>query len=130
MARVLLYNFGNEERRKKVKAVLFRAALPSLDISPAEQGHPIGYLLGLKGFSPFPESVTDCFEEEMIVMYELDSRQFHLFLDGLKSAGIQVPLKAVVTGDNVRWSSLKLQKELQAEHRAMTAGSGMPVHEQ
>ena len=49
MARVLLYNFRNEARRKKVKALLFRLALPSREVEPEEQGYPLGTLLGVPG---------------------------------------------------------------------------------
>ena len=49
MARVLLYNFRNEARRKKVKALLFRLALPSREVEPEEQGYPLGTLLGASG---------------------------------------------------------------------------------
>ena len=49
MARVLLYNFSDDVRRKKVKALLFRLAVPSREIPPEEQDHPLGYLLGLDG---------------------------------------------------------------------------------
>ena len=166
MARVLLYNFMDEARRKKVKAALFRCALPSREVSPEEQDQPIGVLLGMPGYEKelLPEELlgkpeellgeaeellgepeerpqeeqskeipeknsgrSAPFTEEMIVMQDLSPRQFHGFLDGLKAAGIRVPLKAVVTEHNAGWSSGRLCRELKAEHEAMQAGSR--IHE-
>ena len=159
MARVLLYNFMDEARRKKVKAALFRCALPSREVGPEEQDQPIGVLLGMPGYEkaflseellgkpeellgeaeerPQEEQSKEIpeknsgrsapFTEEMIVMQDLTSRQFHGFLDGLKAAGIRVPLKAVVTEHNAGWSSGRLCRELKAEHEAMQAGSR--IHE-
>lgn len=125
MARVLLYNFRDEARRRKVKALLFRLALPVREVQPAEQGHSLGYLLGLPEAAP-GEAPADPFAEEMLVMHGLSPRQFSGLLDGLRQQGILIPLKAVVTPHNVHWTSVALRRELAAEHAAMTGGA--PVH--
>ena len=41
------------------------------------------------------------------------------FLDGLKAAGVRIPLKAVVTDTNRAWTFAALLEELHAEHRAV-----------
>ena len=128
MARVLLYNFTEEERRRKVKAALFRAAVPAREIPAEEQDAPLGFLLGLEGFSAGEKTSQEPFREEMIVMHALEPRQFQRFLEGLKSQGIRVPLKAVVTEHNIRWTSRRLREELKAEHEALSAGGNAPVH--
>lgn len=127
MARVLLYNFRNEARRKKVKALLFRLALPSREVEPEEQGYPLGTLLGEPGEMP-GEATDEPFTEEMLVMHGLAPRQFHGLVDGLRQQGVIVPLKAVVTPHNIQWTSARLHRELSAEHAAMSGKNAAPVH--
>lgn len=208
MAKVLLFNFREEQRRKKVKAVLFRLGIPSREVAPEEQDRRIGELAGMpeemleaasrsevrteplrhhgglrKGnpeeMEPVPEmnapsedsaetnspsvdseaqliemnpsaegltgaaaetnpleddfekTVADRFpqeesgkaqppfQEEMIVMLGLNARQFHGFLDGIRAAGVRVPLKAMATEHNIMWTARELHRELAAEHAAM-----------
>ena len=127
MARVLLYNFRNEARRKKVKALLFRLALPSREVEPEEQGYPLGTLLGEPGEMP-GEAADEPFTEEMLVMHGLAPRQFHGLVDGLRQQGVIVPLKAVVTPHNIQWTSARLHRELRLEHAAMSGKNAAPVH--
>lgn len=127
MARVLLYNFRNEARRKKVKALLFRLALPSREVEPEEQGYPLGILLGEPGEMP-GEAAEEPFTEEMLVMHGLAPRQFHGLVDGLRQQGVLVPLKAVVTPHNIQWTSARLHRALSAEHAAMSGKNAAPVH--
>ena len=123
MAKVLLYNFREGPRRKKVKALLFRFGIPSRDVAPEEQGLPIAALLGLAeaetAAETAPAEAAAPFMDEMILMHGLDGRQFHGFLDGMKAAGVRVDLKAVTTGQNLAWTSLRLHEELAEERRAL-----------
>lgn len=145
MARVLLYNFRNEARRKKVKALLFRLALPSREVEPEEQGYPLRTLLETPGTAheepaapekeqgepEAPESApgeAEPFHEEMLMMHGLNSRQFHGLVDGLRQQGVIVPLKAVVTPHNIQWTSARLHRELRLEHAAMSGKNAAPVH--
>lgn len=143
MARVLLYNFRNEARRKKVKVLLFRLALPSREVEPEEQGYPLGTLLGApgtvyeepaapeteQGEPAVPgEAADEPFTEEMLVMHGLAPRQFHGLVDGLRQQGVIVPLKAVVTPHNIQWTSARLHRELRLEHAAMSGKNAAPVH--
>ncbi|MBQ9210763.1 MAG: DUF3783 domain-containing protein [Clostridia bacterium] len=130
MAKVLLFNFTDEGRRKKVKAALFRNGIPSQEVPPERQGETIGALLGLAGFAEGEKGEEAPFQEEMIVMHGLAPRQFNGFLDGLKQNGTRVALKAVVTEHNVNWSAARLYRELAEEHAAMTQGTGAPAHRQ
>ena len=134
MAKVLLYHFTDENRRKKVKAQLFRLAIPSREVRPEEELLPLGELLGQKN-DAMEENVEAGVEpaalisEEMLVMHDLTSRQFHGLLDGMKKAGVSVGLKAVTTDTNLRWTSRQLYKELRAERKVMAAGGSGPLHE-
>ena len=128
MAKVLLYNFNHEGRRKKVKSVLFQYGVPSREVPPEEQHRTLGALLGLETSEPEDAAESVSFDEEMIVMHDLTPRQFHGFLDGIRRLGIAVPLKAVVTGHNIGWTSRRLRDELRAEHEAMNRGA-KGIHE-
>ena len=119
MARVLLYNFSEDSRRRTVKEILFRFGIPSREIPADRQGAPLGRLLELSGFEGKEEAPEKPFTEEMIVLHDLSARQFHGFLDEMRRRGIRVPLKAAVTEENVHWSSFRLCRELQAEHEAL-----------
>ncbi len=122
MAKVLLYNIIDANKRMKIKLSLFKTGLSCLDIQPEEFGHPLGYLLGLDGFAP--SGSGEAFSDEMLVMYDLNPQQFSALLDSLRSGGTPVALKAVVTETNLAWSSSRLHRELAAEHRAMSKGAG------
>lgn len=119
MARVLLYNFADEKRRRAVKALLFRFSIPCREVPAEEQHRPLGTLLELEGYEADAEEADSAFGDEMLVMHDLSRRQFNGLLDGMKQAGVQVPLKAVVTPHNVGWSGARLLRELCAEHEAM-----------
>ena len=125
MACVLLYNFTDPARRMKLKLCLHRLGLRCRDVSPEEQGHPLGLLLGLDGYDPGEPGAA--FTEEMLVMHELSREQFSALLDALRREHLSVALKAVVTETNVAWSSERLHRELAAEHAAMSA-AGRSVH--
>lgn len=132
MGRVLLFNLTEESRRKKVKAALFRCGLSGQEVRPEEQGRTLGALLGSESGSTAeetPEATPEkLFPEEMIVMHGLSPRQFHGFLESLKAQGIRIPLKAVTTEHNLRWTAETLRRELLAEHAAMAKGAGESVH--
>ena len=126
MARVLLFNFTAEVRRKKVKALLFRLGIPSREVPPEEQGMTLGALLNEQGLDPGisgKEETEGRFTGEMLVMHNLTPGQFHGLLDGLKRQGVLVPLKAVTTAANLRWTAVQLHAELMAEREALQAGA-------
>ena len=117
MARVLLYNVNDTQKRMKIKLCLFRQGLTCVDVQPEECGHPLGYLLGLEGYAPGAEA--EGFTDEMLVMHELSQRQFSALLEDLRRERVPVALKAVVTETNITWTSDRLHRELAAEHEAM-----------
>lgn len=114
MTRVLLYNITGE-KLMKIRIAALRLGLQLLEIPEESFAHPLGFLLGLPGFAPSEEKTT--FSEEMLVMETLSSP----LLDALRQSGATVALKAVVTGQNLAWSSAALCRELGREHAAMKA---------
>ena len=123
MAKVLLYNIKDADKLMKVRIAALRAGLEAVEVAEEDYAHPIGWLLGLEGFSP--AAGAEHFEDEMLVMQELSSP----LLDAMRAAGAPVALKAVVTEQNRGWSSAALCRELKREHEAMRAyAPKKPVH--
>ncbi len=118
MALVLLYNITDEAKRQRIALSAWKLGIQCRRVAPEDFAQPIGYLLGLEGFSPSGEAASP-FETEMLLMHALSSAQFTGFLDALRRNRCTVALKAVATEHNVSWSSAALCKELQKEHEAM-----------
>lgn len=117
---ILLYNFGG----KRLQAV--RKALSSLGclikcVPAKEYSRPLGVLLGEEGNYPSDaEKASESFTDEMLVMYGFGSEMIDVLIAALNAGGIgKIPLKAVVTEHNIKWSSLKLYKEIKAENDIM-----------
>ena len=125
MALVLLYNIP-DEKRQKIGFAAWKLGITVRSVAPEDFSHPLGYLLGLEGFSPTDAS-AEGFSEEMLVMHQLSSPQFSGFLDALRRSRVPVALKAVATEHNVSWSSAALCGELRQEHEAMRR-AGKSVH--
>ena len=123
MAKVLLYNIKDADKLMKIRIAALRAGLEAVEVAQEDFAHPVGWLLGLEGFSP--TAGMEHFEDEMLVMQELSSP----LLDMLRASGAPVALKAVVTEQNRNWSSAALCRELRREHEAMRAcAAKKPVH--
>ena len=91
---------------------------------PEDYAHPLGYLLGLEGYAPAAEPPAESFSAEMLLMDGLRGALLDRFLDELRRMRAAVPLKAVVTEHNAAWSSLRLHRELEQEHLAMSRIKG------
>ena len=91
-------------------------------VSPGEYALPIGVLAGIPVAAPAEETLWAGFSEPMLVMCHMLSPQLDAFLMGMRQIGIRIPLKAVLTPANVRWSSRRLRDELTTEHEAVTHG--------
>lgn len=123
MAKVLLFNIRNADKLMKIRIAALRAGQEAVEVAQEDFAHPVGWLLGLEGFSP--AAGTEHFEDEMLVMQELSSP----LLDMLRASGAPVALKAVVTEQNKAWSCAALCRELRREHEAMRAcAAKKPVH--
>ena len=119
MATVLLYNLSESEKRMTIKLLLWRLGITGREVNTEEFALSIGALLSLPGYERSATGAGGTFSEEMLVMHGLSQTQFSALLDGLRSAGAGVALKAVVTETNAAWDSLRLHRELSAEHAAM-----------
>ena len=126
MALVLLYNITDDAKRQKIALAAWKLGIDARRVAPEDYAHPIGYLLGLEGFSA-GEDAAPPFDAEMLLMHDLSSAQFSGFLDALRRSRSTVALKAVATEHNIGWSSAALCRELQQEHEAMRR-AGKSVH--
>ena len=121
MKGVLLYNIS-ADKLKKIRVILLRLGLQGRVITPEEFSLPVGHLAGIEGLSPAEaalEAAEETFREEMLVMCDLPSPVFSAFLNALRQNRCPVALKAVLTEINAGWSSVRLHRELAAEHEAM-----------
>ena len=118
MTGVLLYNIGRE-KLPKIKFILFKLGLNAREVSPAEFDRPIGALAGLEGFDAAETDAGEPFAGEMLVLCGLSSAQFSAFLNALRQNRCTVALMAVLTETNAAWDSLRLYRELAAEHAAL-----------
>ncbi len=117
MAQVLMFNIA-EDKRQKIGFAAWKLGIAVHSVPAEDFAHPVGYLLGLEGFSPAADA-PEAFTEEMLLMHALSSAQFSGFLDALRRSRVPVALKAVATGHNLGWSSAALCRELRREHEAM-----------
>ena len=121
MKGVLLYNIS-ADKLKKIRVILLRLGLQGRVVTAEEFALPVGQLAGLEDFSPAETAQADAgeaFREEMLVMCDLPSPLFSAFLNALRQNRCTVALKAVLTETNAGWSSIRLHRELAAEHEAM-----------
>lgn len=121
MKGVLLYNIS-ADKLKKIRVILLRLGLQGRVVTAEEFTLPVGQLAGLEDFSPAETAQVDAgesFREEMLVMCGLPSPLFSAFLNALRQNRCTVALKAVLTETNAGWSSIRLLRELAAEHEAM-----------
>jgi hypothetical protein len=82
----------------------------------------VGVLADTGGISPAPEASEasqESFPGEMLVLCGLSSPQFSALLNALRQNRCTVSLKAVLTETNAAWDSIRLHRELAAEHAAL-----------
>lgn len=120
---ILLYNIQDADKRRLLRKALqpLGAALQYVD--RRDYLKPLGTLAGEKLFF----TVDKVYEGPelagaMLVMAGLSSDRVDSVLQALKSSGLQLPYKAVLTDTNRYWTSLMLFEELQKEHMTFLKG--------
>ena len=88
-------------------------------VEEQDLGRTVAALCGLPGAGKGAEPVAAADPTPALVLWGLDRNALDAFLDGLKAAGVRIPLKAVVTPTNRDWTFAALLEELHAEHRAV-----------
>lgn len=114
---VLSYNIGD-------KASALDKAVSSLNMRhipvPADKaGETLGFLAGCGGFSSNGTSVSA--DGECVVFSGINGKRLDLLLKAMRSEGLDIPLKAVITAHNQSKSVVWLLEELAKEHAAVNA---------
>lgn len=118
MAQIIL-TFGlGKEKIKVVRSIAQKNRIQIKEISRKDYNQKLGALAGIQGFAK--EKVIyngPDFPLEMIVFSGIDSAQIDSFLADYKQTGAHtVPLKAIITPQNIFWTVEALFKELWKEH--------------
>ena len=118
MAQIIL-TFGlGKEKRRAVRSIAQKNRIQIKEISRKDYNQKLGALAGIQGFAK--EKIIyngPDFPLEMIVFSGIDSAQIDTFLADYKQTGAQpVPLKAIITPQNIFWTVEALFKELWKEH--------------
>ena len=115
----LILTFGLEKQKiKSVRNIAQKNNIFVKEISPRDYRQKIGTLAGIDGFTKDKSFYNGPdFPLEMIVFSGIDSAQIDTFLADYKQTGAQpVPLKAIITPQNIFWTVEALFKELWKEH--------------
>ena len=118
MAQIIL-TFGlGKEKIKVVRSIAQKNRIQIKEISRKDYNQKLGALAGIQGFAK--EKVIyngPDFPLEMIVFSGIDSAQIDTFLADYKQTGAQpVPLKAIITPQNIFWTVETLFKEFWKVH--------------
>ncbi len=113
---VLHYNIG-------MKKLLLEQAAASLNMNCTEvpldkAGESIGFLAGYNGFASNGSAVNA--EGECLIFSGIEGKRLDMLLKAMRMAGLNIPLKAIVTATNQSKSVEWLLDELKKEHEAMT----------
>ncbi|MGI5896401.1 MAG: DUF3783 domain-containing protein [Oscillospiraceae bacterium] len=117
--RVLVYAV-EQELRPKLTTVLQRLSIEEYIVSDLDLAQDVGYLAGFPGFASKEEAVSAppaC--GGVLCMCGISNQRMNLLLKSLREEEIVIPLKAMVTATNQRWSFVKLIEELSKEHQAI-----------
>lgn len=119
-ATVLTFNLP-EADFERLRALAASLGIRAKAVPPESFTLPLGAMLGIPvGPSKAPVN-GQSFDNPMLLMCNLDARQFDRLLQLLRTPGLpRIPLKAVLTPHNVGWSAIQLHGELLREHEAMS----------
>ena len=116
---VLLYQPEGSELGAQLKPILVRMGVRIKNVTPDAVGQTVGCLLGRKGFDVRENPEAPALGQPMLVMDGFTDKRLEILLREMRSAGVSVPYKAVVTENNLGWLFHQLFDELAAEHAAM-----------
>ncbi len=126
---ILLYNITNEEQKKKIKALILRLKIRARIVEKNRYAEPIGRLAGMnidpakepsdRSISEMTEGDMTDFSDEMLIFCFLPDGLLNQMLQGLRKAGVYIPLKAVLTPSNCMWNSYMMHREIAKEHEMM-----------
>lgn len=110
---VLLFGFPVEQKLR-IYGILSALGLEGRSVPASQYGASLAELIANTA-SPAPGPCL----APMLVMHGLKEGQMDALLLRLRQAGIPVPLKAVTTPSNLRWSPVRLQTALCREREQL-----------
>nr|WP_300184215.1 DUF3783 domain-containing protein [uncultured Agathobaculum sp.] len=116
---VLLYQPEGSALGAQLKPILVRMGVRIKNVTSDAVGQTVGCLLGRKGFDARENPEAPALGQPMLVMDGFTDKRLEILLREMRSAGVSVPYKAVVTENNLGWLFHQLFDELAAEHAAM-----------
>lgn len=123
---VLLYNFKDAERARKLKMALMPLGFRIKAVMKEDYLKPLGFLAGVKDMEDNGAVYEgEEFEDEMMIMAGFTSARVDVLLSALRKKGVgRINYKAVLTETNKNWDSVSLFKEIKREHEYMTGKKG------
>ena len=118
---VLFYQPADGTQGALLKPILARMGVRIKNIAPDAVGQTVGCLLGRKAFDARVNPEAPVLAQPMLVMDGFTDKRLEILLREMRGAGVSIPYKAVVTGNNLGWLFHQLYDELAAEHAAMQA---------
>lgn len=121
---VLLYNFKDSERKKKLTKALLPLGFRLKTVAKKDYLKPVGFLAGLKEMEDNGSVYEgEEFQDEMMLMAGFTSARVDTLLGALRRNGVgRINYKAVLTETNKSWDSVSLFREIKREHEYMTGG--------
>lgn len=120
---VLYYTPSKSPQTAKLKGVLVRMGIRIRNVTPDQLDQKIGHLAGVPGYEasggpnvPGRPAIPD---QEVLVLHLFTGSRLDELLRNLKTAGVRIALKAVVTESNCGWTFCELYEELLKEHASM-----------
>ena len=117
---ILMYNL-NSEKGRTIKMLCLKNRIRIREVRPEQYLEPIGYLAGMKEVSSNGDVYEgQGFEDEMLIFRGFDGQSLPAFLKEMARNKVErIALKAVITSDNVGWTSIQLHEEIKKEHEAL-----------
>ena len=118
---ILAYNFTGE-RLQALRLICMMLKVQLKPVAREDMLQPIGYLAGLKEFTPVNEKFSgEEATEELLVLAGFDRPLLDKLLQAIaKSKLKKVELKAMLTTHNIVWNGKELLQEIAEEHEYMT----------
>lgn len=114
----------SDAEKKKLDEIAKEAGVSHKAVGCDCGNEKIGYLCGFRGYSKATESATVADGKVCLIFSSIPKQSFTRLLSMLKSGGIIIPLKAIVTPTNQGWTLNDLIAELEREHEMMKGQNG------
>ncbi|MDO4490143.1 MAG: DUF3783 domain-containing protein [Lachnospiraceae bacterium] len=136
---ILLFEINDPKMKTAITSALLPLKIRVKQIRPEEYGKKLGVLAGTlpeetsadsqmaaaDGNQPATtgEQICTSLSDSMLVLCGIQGNKLNLVLSALRSKGVRLPYKAILTPDNQNWKPGELLNELKKEHEAMTSGA-------